>query len=245
MQSKTADLNNLEKMGFFGWCVATASVVRLRSSFDCSDTGVFDREGRKVFLFLAGRFAVSSIPPSQLLLFIIRLLDEASARAFSVVYCHTSCGELCSCDKLFLLHHLTSWTGLSNLPSPQVVKNIYDSLTRQWDMFDLIYLMLLHWCFFVVCPSAFASLLSHGTVRYKKNFKALYVVHSTWTFKVNCKCNYCFITFWELWFHFQAALALSTTLVSPKFSKKIVYCSKLDELQEKLGLQIDVPNFVV
>jgi hypothetical protein len=43
----------------------------------------------------------------------------------------------------------------------------------------------------------------------------------------------------------QAALALSTTLVSPKFSKKINYCSNRAELQEKLGAQLDLPNFVV
>jgi hypothetical protein len=60
----------------------------------CSDTGAVDRDGRRVFLFLAGRFAVSSIPPSQLLLLIIRLLDEASARPFTVVYSHTACGAL-------------------------------------------------------------------------------------------------------------------------------------------------------
>ena len=59
----------------------------------CSDTGVHDRDGRRVFLFLAGRFAVSSIPPSQLLLLIIRLLDEASASPFTVVYAHTACGN--------------------------------------------------------------------------------------------------------------------------------------------------------
>jgi hypothetical protein len=43
---------------------------------------------------------------------------------------------------------------------------------------------------------------------------------------------------------FQAALALSTTLVSPKFSKKIAYCATLAELRDKLGLDLDVPNFV-
>ncbi len=72
----------------------------------CSDTGVHDRDGRRVFLFLAGRFAVSSIPPSQLLLLIIRLLDEASASPFTVVYAHTACGNffvLCS----FFSRHLT------------------------------------------------------------------------------------------------------------------------------------------
>ncbi len=43
----------------------------------------------------------------------------------------------------------------------------------------------------------------------------------------------------------QAALALSTTLVSPKFSKKINYCATLAELRDKLGVQLDLPNFVV
>ncbi len=46
-------------------------------------------------------------------------------------------------------------------------------------------------------------------------------------------------------FIWQAALALCTTLVSPKFSKKINYCSTLAELHEKLGVQLDLPNFVV
>jgi hypothetical protein len=43
----------------------------------------------------------------------------------------------------------------------------------------------------------------------------------------------------------QAALALCTTLVSPKFSKKINYCSTLAELHDKLGMQLDLPNFVM
>ena len=68
-------------------------VVRCCLILCCSDTGVHDRDGRRVFLFLAGRFAVSSIPPSQLLLLIIRLLDEASASPFTVVYAHTACGD--------------------------------------------------------------------------------------------------------------------------------------------------------
>ncbi len=45
-----------------------------------------------MFLFLAGRFTVSSIPPSQLLLYIIRVLDDSSVAPFTVVYCHTACG---------------------------------------------------------------------------------------------------------------------------------------------------------
>ena len=43
----------------------------------------------------------------------------------------------------------------------------------------------------------------------------------------------------------QAALGLSTSLVSPKFSKKINYCATVAELQAKLGVQLDVPDFVV
>jgi hypothetical protein len=100
--------------------------------------------------------------------------------------------------------------------------------------------------------------------RYKKNFKVLHVLHSSWTFKVKTP----FLFFWlgasrallepsecffvsfvccvcdvrRIW---QAALALCTTLVSPKFSKKINYCSTLAELHEKLGVQLDLPNFVV
>jgi hypothetical protein len=93
MQSKTADLTNLEKMGFLRWHCFTAAHAPLFSLCNFSDTGVVDRDGRAVFLFLAGRFAVSSIPPSQLLLLIIRVLDEASARAYTVIYCHTACGK--------------------------------------------------------------------------------------------------------------------------------------------------------
>jgi hypothetical protein len=59
-----------------------------------SDTGAFDNHGRPVFVFYAARFVVASIPPGQLLLLIVRLLNEASARAFTVVYCHTGCGTL-------------------------------------------------------------------------------------------------------------------------------------------------------
>ena len=68
----------------------------------CSNTGVVDGDGRPVFLFLAARFAVSSIPPSQLLLLIIRSLEEASARAYTVVYCHTACGMSPACVLLIL-----------------------------------------------------------------------------------------------------------------------------------------------
>ena len=77
-------------------CFCCVSAVFLLSTprVPCSDTGAVDRDGRRVFLFLAGRFAVSSIPPSQLLLLIVRLLDEASARPFTVVYSHTACGAL-------------------------------------------------------------------------------------------------------------------------------------------------------
>jgi hypothetical protein len=39
-------------------------------------------------------------------------------------------------------------------------------------------------------------------------------------------------------------LGLSTSLVSPKFSKKINYCATVAELQAKLGVQLDVPDFV-
>jgi len=46
-------------------------------------------------------------------------------------------------------------------------------------------------------------------------------------------------------FGWQAALALSTQLVSPKFSKKISYCATLADLQDKLGVALDVPNFVM
>ena len=46
-------------------------------------------------------------------------------------------------------------------------------------------------------------------------------------------------------FVWQAALALSTQLVSPKFSKKISYCATLADLQDKLGVALDVPNFVM
>lgn len=59
-------------------------------------------------------------------------------------------------------------------------------------------------------------------------------------FVVSFVCCVCDVR--RIW---QAALALCTTLVSPKFSKKINYCSTLAELHEKLGVQLDLPNFVV
>ena len=94
--------------------------------------------------------------------------------------------------------------------------------------------------------------------RFKKNFKALHVVHSSWTLKVQLRRLFpIFLDVLLPYFDapwpqkknsvdkLQAALALCTTLVSPKFSKKINYCATLAELRDKLGVQLDLPNFVV
>ncbi|NXS46463.1 RHG08 protein, partial [Balaeniceps rex] len=163
-----------------------------------------DNSGRKVITFSCCRMPPShQLNHTRLLEYLKYTLDQYVENDYTVVYFHYGLKSL-------------------NKPSLKWLQTAYKEFDRKYvsKIFGLLF-----WLFLL---SMIVSLLtiSFSFPRYKKNLKALYVVHPTNFIKI-------------LWNIFKP-------LISHKFGKKITYLNYLSDLREHLKYdQLNIPQEVI
>ncbi|NWU54615.1 RHG08 protein, partial [Dromas ardeola] len=167
-----------------------------------------DNSGRKVITFSCCRMPPShQLNHTRLLEYLKYTLDQYVENDYTVVYFHYGLKSL-------------------NKPSLKWLQTAYKEFDRKY-VSKIIWFTLS--CSNSVLPSIiFKSLLtiSFSFLRYKKNLKALYVVHPTNFIKI-------------LWNIFKP-------LISHKFGKKITYLNYLSDLREHLKYdQLNIPQEVI
>ncbi|NXP18540.1 RHG08 protein, partial [Scytalopus superciliaris] len=168
-----------------------------------------DISGRKVITFSCCRMPPShQLNHTRLLEYLKYTLDQYVENDYTVVYFHYGLKSL-------------------NKPSLKWLQTAYKEFDRKYDS-KIFGLLLLSCGYSVLLSVVFKALLtiSFSFLRYKKNLKALYVVHPTNFIKI-------------LWNIFKP-------LISHKFGKKIIYLNYLSDLGEHLKSdQLNIPQEVV